>query len=215
MDPTHVLDRLVLEMRAQLHIAQKQVCVAIADERVLRQHVDRHAAASAHWEQRAMQAVRAGDDVLARAALARKAEQDELTATYDAQWRDQRRAVDNLRAALRGLDQRIADAARQRNVLLARWRRAEAQRTISATLGALASHSPWTPLERLEERVTQIEAEAEAAAEAAADLRGEDASLEAQFAALERSSVVDDELAALKLRMSLRGEVPRRALPPS
>lgn len=210
MDPTQTLDRLVLEMRAQLHIAQKQVCVAIADERVLRHHVDQHAAASAHWERRAMQAVRAGDDGLARAALSRKAEEDEMTATYDAQWRDQRRSVDNLRAALRGLDQRIADAGRQRNVLIARYRRAEAQRTISATLGALSAHSPWTSLERLEERVVQIEAEAEAAA----DLHGEDLSLEARFAALERSSV-DDELAALKLRMSLRGEGPRRCLPPS
>lgn len=210
MDPTQTLDRLVLEMRAQLHVAQKQVCVAIADERVLRHHVDQHAAASAHWERRAMQAVRAGDDGLARAALGRKAEQDELTATYDAQWRDQRRSVDNLRAALRGLDQRIADAGRQRNVLIARWRRAEAQRTISATLVALNGHSPWTPLERLEERVVQIEAEAEAAGE----FHNEDLSLEARFAALERSSV-DDELAALKLRMSLHGDGPRRALPPS
>lgn len=210
MDPSQTLDRLVLEMRAQLHAAQKQVCVAIADERVLRHHVDHHAAASAHWEQRAMQAIRAGDDGLARAALARKTEQDELTATYDAQWRDQKHAVDNLRAALRALEHRIADANRQKNLLVARWRRAEAQRTISATLGALEGHSPWTSLERMEDRVLQIEAEVEAAA----DLRGEDPSLEARFAALERSRV-EDELVALKMRMSLRGDGPRRALPPS
>ncbi|MBC8069841.1 MAG: PspA/IM30 family protein, partial [Deltaproteobacteria bacterium] len=68
-DPGRVLDSIIVEMRMQLHEAKKQVCVAMADERVLRRHADRHAQDAAGWERRAMMAVRASDDNLARAAL--------------------------------------------------------------------------------------------------------------------------------------------------
>jgi phage shock protein A len=205
-DPGRVLDSIIFEMRMQLHEAKKQVCVAMADERVLRRHVDRHVQEAAGWERRAMMAVRAGDDNLARAALQRKTEQDELAATYQAQWHDQNTAVENLRMSLRALDQRIADAARQRNLLVARASRAHAQRTIAATLANINGVSAWSPLERLEDRVMQLESEVDAVVE----LGGDELSLEAQFAALERGNV-DDELAALKRRML--ADRPRRALP--
>jgi phage shock protein A len=86
--------------------------------------------------------------------------------------------------------------------------RAYAQRTIAATLAHMHGHSPWDPLERMEDRVMQLEAEIDAAY----DLH-EDVSLEAQFAALETRTRVDDELAALKRR--LQSTTPKRkALPP-
>jgi phage shock protein A len=205
-DPGRLLDHIVCEMRMQLHEAKKQVCVAMVDERALRRQADRHLQDAAAWERRAMLAVRAGDDNLARAALQRKGEQDELAATYEAQWADQKRSVDNLRLALRALDDRIADAARQRNLLVARAHRAHAQRTIAATLTNIHGISAWSPLERMEERVMQLESEVEAIV----DLGGDELTLEAQFAALERGNV-DDELAALKRRLA--AERPRKALP--
>ncbi len=207
-DPARALDRIIYEMRLQLVEAKKQVCVAIADERTLRRHADRYVTEAAHWERRAMTAVRAGADDLARAALVRKGEQEELAAGYEAQWQEQKRAVDTLRTALRALDQRICDAARQRTLLVARLSRAQAQHMIAATLSNMNGYAPWTPLERMEERVMQLEADVDAASEI---YGGADLSLEAQFAALERGSRVDDDLAALKRR--IEAERPRKALP--
>lgn len=157
-----------------------------------------------------MMAVRAGDDNLARAALARKTSADELAATYEAQWAEQKRSVDGLRQALRGLDMRISDAMRQRNMLVARVARAQAQRTIAATLSSIDGVSPYSTLERMEQRVMQLEAEVEAVAELDPHL---DTNLDAQFAALATTTAVDDELAALKRRYALECERERKALP--
>jgi phage shock protein A len=209
-DPARMLDQVIYDMRTQLELAKKQVCVAIADERVLRRHVEGHAQDAAQWEKRAMMAVRAGDDNLARAALARKASADETAAIYEAQWAEQKRSVDRLREALRGLDMRINDAMRQRNMLVARVARAQAQRTIAATLSRIDGVSPYSTLERMEQRVMQLEAEVEAVTEIEPAL---DTSLEAQFAALATASSVDDELAALKRRYALECERERKALP--
>lgn len=209
-DPARLLDQVIFDMRSQLELAKRQVCVAIADERVLRRHVDDHAREAAQWEKRAMMAVRAGDDNLARAALARKTSADELAAQYETQWAEQKRSVDALRQALRGLDMRIGDAMRQRTMLIARLARANAQRTIAATMSNLESMSPYSTLERMEQRVMQMEAEVEAVAEL--DPR-HDMSLDAQFAALASASTVDDELAALKRRYALECERERKALP--
>jgi phage shock protein A len=208
-NPARILDEVVLEMRQQLVSAKKAVCIAIADEKVLRYQLDRHLADAGAWEKRAMMAVRAGDDNLARAALSRKAQMDELVQGYGDQWADQKRAVDNLRAALSQLGARIDEAARQRTMLVARAARAQAQRTIAATMARLDHVSPWGTLERMEERVLQLEADTEAAAEMG---DGADVALEAQFRALAAGSV-DDELAALKRRMAIDGPRERRALP--
>jgi phage shock protein A len=77
-------------------------------------------------------------------------------------------------------------------------------------LSHLDGLSPWSTLERMEQRVEQIEASAEAASEIGDLHHG--ASLEAQFRALAASSV-DDELAALKRRMALEAPRERKALP--
>lgn len=208
-DPAKMLDSIVFEMRQQLIEAKKQVCVAIADERALYHRAAHHAAEAAAWERRAMLAIRAGQDDLARAALVRKADQDDLAGTYNAQWADQKRAVDQLRQALSALSQRIDDASRQRTMLVARVARAHAQRQIATTLSNLDGFSPWSTLERMEERVVQMEAQADASAEMGGM---HEVSLEAQFRALAASSV-EDELAALKRRMALEAPPVRRALP--
>jgi len=207
-DPGRVLARIIAEMNLQVQEAKRQVCVAMVDEHALRRRFEHHRSDAASWETRAMLAVKAGDDGLARAALLRKAEADELATAYETQWLEQKRSVDSLRAALRALDQRIHEASRQRTMLVARANRAHAQRTIAEALAHLHGYSPWAPLERMEDRVVQLEAEVDAAL----DLHGVDLSLEAQFAALEARSRVDDDLAALKRR--LHGNAPKKALPP-
>ena len=73
-DPEKMLNQVLIDMRNQLVEAKKQVAVAIADEKRLGKQLDQEVAASQEWERKAMLAVRAGDDGLAKEALARKAE---------------------------------------------------------------------------------------------------------------------------------------------
>lgn len=210
-DPEKMLNQVLVDMKAQLVEAKKQVAVAIADEKRLKKQYEQELAKAQEWERKAMLAVKAGDDGLARAALQRKGEHDEVARTLKAQWEAQRQSVESLKSALRGLDNKIEEAKRKRNILVSRQKRAEAQRTINETLSNISSTSAFDTFDRMADRVTQLEAEAEAASEIGGALP--EASLESQFKALEASSGVDDELAQLKQRMALAAaEEERKAI---
>lgn len=199
-DPEKMLNQVLVDMKTQLVEAKKQVAVAIADEKRIKKQYEAESAKAADWERKAMLAVKAGDDGLARAALARKADHEEVAGTLKQQWEAQLESVSKLKEALRGLDGKIEEAKRKRNILVSRQKRAEAQKTINETLSSINSTSAFDTFERMSDRVTQIEAEAEAASELGGALP--EASLESQFKALEASSV-DDQLDALKRKMAL------------
>ncbi|MCA9708759.1 MAG: PspA/IM30 family protein [Myxococcales bacterium] len=210
-DPEKMLNQVLVDMKSQLVEAKKQVAVAIADEKRLKKQYQQEAAKAAEWERKAMLAIKAGDDNLAKAALARKGEHDEVAETLRQQWEAQKQSVEQLKLALRGLDNKIEEAKRKRNILVSRQKRAEAQRTINETLGNINSTSAFDTFERMSDRVTQLEAEAEATAEISGALP--EASLESQFKALEASTGVDDQLAALKQKMALQAaEAERKAI---
>lgn len=209
-DPEKMLNQVLVDMKAQLVEAKKQVAVAIADEKRLKKQYEQEAAKAQEWERKAMLAVKAGDDGLARAALQRKTEHDEVCETLKQQWDAQKQSVEQLKQALRGLDGKIEEAKRKRNILVSRQKRAEAQRTINETLSNINSTSAFDTFERMSDRVTQLEAEAEATAEIGGALP--EATLESQFKALEAGSV-DDELATLKKKMALQAaEEERKAI---
>ncbi|MCA9716792.1 MAG: PspA/IM30 family protein [Myxococcales bacterium] len=204
-DPEKMLNQVLVDMKSQLVEAKKQVAVAIADEKRLKKQYETEAAKAADWEKKAMLAVRAGDDNLARAALGRKKSHAEIAATLKQQWDAQKESVEKLKEALRGLDSKIEEAKRKRNMLVSRAKRAEAQRTINETLNGINNTSAFDTFERMADRVTQLEAEAEATSEMSAALtEGVDTSLESQFKALEAGPGVDDELERLKSQMALK-----------
>ena len=210
-DPEKMLNQVLVDMKSQLVEAKKQVAVAIADEKRLKKQYQQEAAKAAEWERKAMLAIKAGDDNLAKAALARKGEHDDVSETLRQQWEAQKQSVEQLKDALRSLDNKIEEAKRKRNILVSRQKRAEAQRTINETLGNINSTSAFDTFERMSDRVTQLEAEAEATAEISGALP--EASLESQFKALEASSGVDDQLSALKNKMALQAaEAERKAI---
>jgi phage shock protein A len=200
-DPEKMLNQVVLDMNNQLVEAKKQVAASIADEKRLAKQAEQEAANAAEWERRAMMAVRGGNEALAKEALARKREHDELAATYKDQWTKQKTAVDQLKKALRMLNDKIEEAKRKKNVLIARKKRAEAQKAIQETMSGLRDQSAFETFDRMSQKVDQIEAEAEASSELAEEYSGD--VLASQFQSLERNASADDDLTALKRKMGM------------
>jgi phage shock protein A len=200
-DPEKMLNQVVLDMNNQLVEAKKQVAASIADEKRLAKQLDQEVANAAEWERRAMLALRAGNEPLAKEALARKREYDELTATLKDQWTKQKTAVEQLKKALRLLNDKIEEAKRKRNVLIARKKRAEAQRAIQETMSGLRDQSAFETFDRMSQKIDQIEAEAEAESDLAEEYTGD--SLNNQFQQLERQHSGDDDLVALKRKMGI------------
>ncbi len=203
-DPEKILNQLILDMKEQLIQAKKQVAVAIADEKRLKKQLENEVEKSREWEKKAMMAVRAGRDDLAKEALTRKTEHDSLAEEYQVQWEQQKAAADQLRNSLRQLNKKIEEASRKKNLLIARKKRAEAQKTIQNTMSGMNDTSAFDAFDRMEGKITQMEAEAEASAELAGELAGDD--LSAQFQELEADHGGDEALAALKAKMGMTEE---------
>jgi phage shock protein A len=206
-DPEKMLNQIVLDMGNQLVEAKKQVAVSIADQKRLEKQRDEQADLAQEWERKAMLAVRAGDENLAREALKRKGEHDAQFAEFGKQAQLQKDAVDKLKDSLRTLNDRIEEAKRKKNILIARQKRAEAQKTIQGTMSGLSDTGAFDTFERMSQKVDQIEAEAEATTDLGNELSGD--TLQQKFKALESGAVgTDTALAALKAKMGL-GPVPQ------
>lgn len=200
-DPEKMLVQVILEMNTQLVEAKKQVAVAIADEKRLQKQYQNEKSIADEWEKKAMLAIRAGDDALAKEALMRKKEHDGLAATFKDQWDKQLAAVNQLKTALRALNNKIEEAKRKKNVLLARKRRAEAMKQIQDTMSGLNDQSAFETFDRMAQKIDQIEAEAEAGAELSEEYSGD--VLKHKFSQLEATSGADADLEELKRKMGV------------
>jgi phage shock protein A len=201
-NPEKMLNQLIVEMNQNLIESKKSVASAIADEKKLERQVKENLAAGEDWERKAMLAVRAGKEDLAKEALIRKQEFDKIATQYKEQWNVQRESVEKLKSALRGLQQKIEEAQRKKNLLIARAKRAEAQRKINETIGGLADTSAFEAFEQMSKRMDQLEAENEAMVEIE-DMTKTD-TLEEQFLALEAGGgSADQMLEDLKKKMAI------------
>ena len=201
-NPEKMLNQLIVDMNQNLIESKKAVASAIADEKKLERQAKENFAAGEDWERKAMLAVRAGKEDLAKEALIRKQEFDKIAAQYKEQWIVQHESVEKLKSALRGLQQKIEEAQRKKNLLVARAKRAEAQRKINETIGGLADTSAFEAFEQMSKRMDQLEAENEALIEIE-DMSKTD-SLEEQFVALESGGAGTEKmLENLKKKMAI------------
>jgi phage shock protein A len=200
-DPEKMLNQVLLDMKNSLVESKKQVAVAIADEKRLQKQYEGEIEKTKDWERKAMLAVRASDDNLAKEALVRKQEHETLSTQYQQQWMSQKAAVDKLKEALRMLNSKIEEANRKRNILVARKKRAEAQKTIANTMSGLSDTSAFDTFDRMAAKIDQLEAEAEAGAELSGEITGD--SLEAKFQKLESGGSVQADTALLELKAKM------------
>jgi phage shock protein A len=199
--PEKMLNQLIIEMNEQLIESKKAVAMAIADEKKLEREKDNQYAQAKDWERKAMLAVTNGKDDLAKEALLRKQEYDKAAAEYQKQWEAQKASVDQLKESLRELQNKIEEAQRKKNLLIARAKRAEAQQKIQDTISTVSGNrSAFEAFDRMAAKVDQMEAMADASRELEDFTK--DASLDRQFKELEKSDTSADALLAdLKEKM--------------
>ncbi len=191
-DPQRILEQTIIDMNEQLIENKKAVATAIADEKRLERQYQDNAAQAKDWEGKAILAVKSNRDDLAKEALLRQKEYEDLASQFKQQFEAQHQAVEKLKDSLRQLQQKIDEAARKKNILIARAKRAEAQKKISETMSNMSNNSAFEAFDRMAVKVDQMEAEASAAAELE-DLSGTN-DLEKQFKELEKGDTHADLL---------------------
>lgn len=202
-NPEKVLNQLIIDMREQLTKAKQEVAVAIADERRLKAQMEEEHKQAGDWENRAMLALREGREDLARQALMRQQEHGERAVSLEETWRRQAQETEKLKGSLQQLNDKIEEAKRKKNLLVAKQKRAQAQKRIHETMAGLSDKSAFDAFERVAEKIEENERRALASAEVTESLSGDN--LEREFTRLGSggSDAVEHRLLQLKQQMGL------------
>jgi len=205
-NPEKMLNQLIVDMKTQLAKAKQQVASAIADEKKLQADAETMKKQAEDWERRAMLAVQEGRDDMAKQALGRYNEQLQGAQQLHETWLRHKAETDALKLSLRQLNDKIEEAKRKKNILVARAKRAEAQQRIQETMSGMSDKSAFESFERMTEKIEAHERKALAAAELNEEVSGD--RLVQQFEALEYKGSSDQQLLELKQRMGLLPSAP-------
>jgi phage shock protein A len=195
-NPEKMLNQLIVDMKSQLAKAKQQVASAIADEKKLQADAENLKKQAEDWERRAMLAVQEGRDDMAKQALGRYNEQLQGAQQLHETWLRHKAETDALKLSLRQLNDKIEEAKRKKNILVARAKRAEAQQRIQETMSGMSDKSAFESFERMTEKIEAHERKALAAAELNEEVSGD--RLVQQFEALEYKGSSDQQLIELK-----------------
>lgn len=201
-NPAKILEQTIVDMEGAYRKAKDQVAHAIADEKRMQKTVAKEQAEVKKWQDRAVLAVEKGDDSLARQALERKNEHARVAIQLGAELETQSANVVSLKEALKDLQQKIVEIKRQKTVLVAKQRRAEAQDQIHQTLEGIHGAGALETVKRMEEKIEHMAAVSDARKELAREFRGDQ--LERRFKELGAGSPnVDSELIEMKQRLQI------------
>jgi phage shock protein A len=203
-NPEKMLNQMLIDMNEHLIESKKGVASSIADEKRLERQMKENLEKAKEWEGKAMIALKAGKEDLAKQALLRKQEYMNYYNELKPQWEAQHAAVTKLKDSLKMLQQKIEEAQRKKNILIARAKRAETTKKIQQTMGNMKDNNAFAVFDRMSEKVEKLESEADALVEL--EDMSADSDLEAQFKELESSGTSADLLLEeLKAKMD-KGE---------
>jgi phage shock protein A len=203
-DPEKMLNQLIRDMEEGYREAREQVINAMADQKRLEKKYLANLNLAKEWEHKAEVAVQSGDEDLARRALKRVQDCEELSNDLKLALDKQEENVTDLRVQLSALQAKIEEAKHKRGLLVARHRRLKAEQKIRESASGLkATDEAFAAFQRMEERIELEETRMEAKAE----LDEEAQVLEARLAQEEVDLQIEERLAALKTRLAAKGDV--------
>src|SRR5260370_22772541 len=127
-NPEKMLKQVILDMENQFMQVKTQVAIALADLHLLEKKKTENNEKHAEWIRKAELAMDKRDDGLARAALERAMSFQQLSESFDQQIADQHAQVEALKAALKRLELKLAEAREKADMLIVQHRRSRAAR---------------------------------------------------------------------------------------
>ena len=193
-DPEKMIKQVILDMQNQLIQVKTQVAIAIADQHVLEKKQRENAEKESEWMRKAEFAVDKKQDDLARAALERSMSYKQMAESFTSLVADQKTEVENLKSALRKLEQKLAEAETKSHMLIAQHRRSRASAKASDAQMAIGDQKKIATFDRMKSKVQTAAAVSQAKAELAND------DLEDRLAVLEKEDEIERLLNELKAR---------------
>jgi phage shock protein A len=198
-DPVKMINQFVRDMETDINEAEVSVAKQIAMEKRFEEQKNEATALVAKRQEQAEKALEIGNEELARKALQDKKDQQAKLELYTSEYEKAKELADELRKKLDDMKDQFNKMKAKREMLIARADAAKVQTQINHAMGNFTTDSASRGFSRMEEKVSQMEAQAEASGE----LSGSSKSLDDEFKQL-GDSEVDDELAALKAKVAAK-----------
>jgi len=190
------VNQTVADMRNELNNVVRASAVAMSNYNRLDAEYQKYVHQAQDWKDRAGQALDAGNEDLAKKALAKKAECDRQIASMQQSVDAAQQTSEKLKSQVGELKRKIDEGERTATTLVARKNAAAAQRKVAEAMAGVGNaDNAFAALNRFEDTVSKEEATAKAFDQLAST--GTDEDLEKQFAQLSGHGV-DADLAALK-----------------
>lgn len=197
-NPEKMVKQIIIDMEAQMRSATQSMGQAMASEKQAFKQLETAKKTSEEWESKAKTALQAGNQELAKKALANKVTSDGNIASFEASYQSIHAQVTELRSRVEILQSKLEEARTRQNMLIARARMADVQKNIATTVSGTDTTSAFSKLDKMERRIEGRESEAEAFAE----MSGDTTFAKDEFKELETNNAVDAELARLMEEMN-------------
>src|SRR6187200_1592301 len=153
----------VADMKTELNKVVQASAGAMSNYNRLDAEYQKYVRQSAEWKGRAGQALDAGNEDLARKALAKKAECDKQVASMETAVQSAQVTSEKLKSQVLELKRKIEEGERTATTLVARKNAAAAQRKVAEAMSGVGSaDNAFAQLNRFEESVSKEEATAKA-----------------------------------------------------
>jgi phage shock protein A len=196
--PGKMLRQSIREMEAAVTEAKEAAAQFALTLKKAERERDQLKRLAAEWQHKAEQAVRAGQDDLARRALGERQTADDRARGLEPAIAERGARFQELKASLQGLQAQLDEAKARLADLETRKQAADARKTFEKSLGAAGARGQTGDFDKFESEVQH----AEARADIESDLRGPSLDTNRELDAATRKLSVDAELAALKKNLS-------------
>lgn len=205
-DPRKVLEQTILDMEGEHKKAKQKLLESMTLLKTTEKQAETVRKSAADWEQKAIAALKANNEDLARQALGEKQKAEDLATRTSAEVEAHKASTEQLKGQIRQFEEKIGEAKRKKDELIARLNAADMQKKQAAIASgtapggsAVSDSSAFDTFNRMVEKIENSEAEAEARTEL---LGAKAPEVDAQLSKLSQAQSADDALAALKAKMT-------------
>lgn len=197
-DPEKMVKQIIIDMEEQMRSATQSLGQAMGSEKQAFKQLETAKKTSQEWEAKARMAIQAGNQELAKKALANKVTSDSSIAGFEASYQTIHAQTAELKSRVEILRGKLEEARARQNMLIARANMAQVQKNIAATVSGTNTDSAFSKLDKMERKIEGQESEAEAFSE----MSGDTSFARDEFKEMETDHAVDAELARLMKEMN-------------
>lgn len=168
-DPEIILREAQESMQREFETSRRNAAEALAARNELRKELESQQRVAADLEAKARQALKMGDEELAKQLLVEKSTYDTTVTALNVQMEKAEQAAEAVKASLKSMQSRIRQRTAERLAMEAGWKQAKIAERLNSAMSGMSLDGSEQQFRRAEERIRKVQAMADAQNELAQD----------------------------------------------